>query len=145
MAKPETEYQIVNEYRSVARRMLRLSFPNVLDDELDRALDYSIKARLTNNPATIYNNYSDKSVELTVLDVCDYILERQPIITSYGVLFTRKGERPNPIARLLQSFMDGRTAYKDKMFTFPKGSEEFEKYNLLQLLAKLDAKLRWCL
>lgn len=135
----DLDRSIIKEYKNVAQRMLHLSFPRLLNSELNDAIDYSINKRLKDHKAKIYNNYSDKTVDLSVLDVCDYILERKPILTSYGVLFTKKGERFNPISKLLKNFMEGRDILKGKMYQAPKGSEDFERYNLLQVLAKLDA------
>ena len=54
-------------------------------------------------------------------------------------MFKKHAEEYNPIAELLRKFMEGRDEHKAEMFKYPKGSEQFEKYNLLQLLDKIDA------
>ena len=71
---------------------------------------------------------------MTLLDLTDYINTREPIVTAYGTMFRKHGEVPNPMGKVIQGFLDLRDVHKKKMFTFPKGSEDFEKYNLLQTL-----------
>ena len=53
-------------------------------------------------------------------------------------MFKRHGDVPNPMGRVIQSFLDLRKSHKKEMFKYPKGSEMFERFNLLQALDKID-------
>lgn len=133
------ENYAISKYKDILLDMLRYNFPLLSSHELAMAIDWSISKRYKNTNIEIYNNYKNKRVSSTILDVIDYIADRKPILTSYGVMFSRHGDVPNPIIKMLEKFAESRKAEKKLMFQHPKGSEEFEKHNLLQLLHKLDS------
>jgi hypothetical protein len=132
------------------KRLMYLYNPHIPLEDLDSILDYSINKRLYNANAGISNSYKryidpetkkfkDLFHEYTLLQIADYIKKREPICTAQGVMFRHHGEVPNPLASTIQSFLDLRAIHKKEMFKYPKGSEMFEKYNLSQLLDKIDS------
>lgn len=129
----------IDKYKEVARDVVKMHYPLLSMDEIDCAIDWSISRHFTDHPVKVDNNYKKQTIDMTLAGVAQYILDRQPIITSYGVMFKRHGEVPNPIYELIDGFINNRKKLKKEMFKYPKGSEQFEKYNLLQLLAKIDA------
>lgn len=139
---PFTKYDpspVIDKYKQVAINMLKYNFPLLTEAELAAAVDNSISNHLQQTPARINNNYKNRTVEMTVQKIADYIISREPITTSYGVLFNRHGVVPNPLYGVIDGFIKSRKVLKKEMFKYPKGSEMFEKYNLLQLLSKIDA------
>lgn len=133
-----SESSAIKEYRDTMVRMMKLLIPQLSEGELYSAIDYSINKRFKNTDISIINNYRDKTVDTNLLKMTEYILSRKPILTSYGCLFTQHGEVPNPLYQLIQEFVDTRDKFKKKMFTFTEGTEDYERYNLLQLVAKVD-------
>ena len=133
------ESRVVNEYIDIMVNGLMHSFPSLHEDELRDAIAWSIMKRGHNGPAALNNNYTHKRLDGTVLDILKYIESLEPIVTSSGVLFKRHKEVDNPMSKMIMGFLDKRAAYKKEMFKYPKGSEQFARYNLAQLLEKLNA------
>lgn len=126
---------IIQRYTAVMQRMLGMQFPNLTMADIQAAIDYSLEKRYKEETCLINNNYNKKELDMTLLQLANYILDREPIYTGYGCLWKRKGTVPNPLVEMVRRFMESRGIFKKEMFKYPKGSEDFQKYNLLQLLA----------
>lgn len=125
-------------YRNEVREALELSFPGLYKFEIEEAINYSIMKRGGDFPAVLDNNYKSIKEKTTLWQVTDYIMSREPIITVAGVIFKKHGSCPNPFVLLIQEFLKQRGIYKKEMFKYPKGSEDFERYNILQLSEKVS-------
>ena len=128
----------INQYKDTMKEIMRL-YSNIDDSFLNDSLDYSINKRYQKFTCKVENSYTKQVNQMTLLALADYIADRQPIVTANGVMFKKHADCPNPMAVVIQQFMDQRNIDKKKMFQYPKGSEEFEKYNLMQQLDKIDA------
>lgn len=128
------ESQVLNNYKKVAMDMLHINFPQLSANEIAAAVDDSISRHFKDTPVKVDNNYKKVTIDMTLRAMADYIITKEPIITSYGVLFNRHGVVPNPLYKMIDGFINQRKAMKKEMFKYPKGSEMFERYNLLQLL-----------
>ena len=139
----------LKRYKDTLRNCILLYYPEAPEKDLNNAIDYSINKRLQDSEARIVNSYKRTKQEdgtykdliqnVTLRQLSDYIISREPIVTAYGTMFKHHGEVPNPLVDVVMSFLDNRTKHKKMMFKFPKGSEQFEKYNLMQSLDKIDA------
>lgn len=139
----------LTKYKDVLRKCIWLYYPELPENDIDAAIDYSINKRLYDSQAAVVNSYKrrhlqdgttkDLTQQISLRQLSDYIISREPIVTAYGTMFKHHSEEPNPLVYVVMSFLADRKKYKDKMFEFPKGSEQFEKFNLLQQLSKIDA------
>ena len=129
----------ISQYMDTMIRIMKFYYPDIPEAEMEKLLDYSIDKRYKKTVATVSNNYVKRNKDMTLLQIADYIAERQPIVTAYGTMFKNHANSVNPMATVVQSFLDQRSQYKKQMFKHPKGSELFERYNLLQQLSKRDS------
>ena len=128
---------VIESYKDTLLKCIQMYAP-VSKQELDPIIDYSIRKRFKDAPVQVVNTYKNTTKNSTLLKMADYIMERQPIVTAHGTMFKKHGTVPNPMMLVVQQFLDARSEHKNIMFRYPKGSEEFEKYNLLQQLDKID-------
>lgn len=129
---------IVDQYKDTMRDIFKMYMP-ISDEDLEPILNYSIKKRYEKHNCVVENSYTKKNFDMTLLQLADYIASKEPIVTAYGTMFAKHSDLPNPMATVVQQFLDKRSQDKKMMFKFPKGSENFEKFNLLQALDKIDA------
>lgn len=133
------EHESIKKYKEIMTRMMKLYYPDLTIPDIEAAVEYSINKRYKQEICILNNNYTNKKAQTTLMEMVDYIMDKEPIITAWGVMFNKKGTVPNPLCNMIKNFMDLRGIHKSQMFQFPKGSEDFEHYNLIQILDKLDA------
>ena len=122
------------EYKNKMRQVLSLYYPTYPLDLIDECIDEHIQNKFQDNKAEIRNSYTKKNTETTLLAISDYIDTKKPCATAMGTLFKQPEQERNLMFETMQSFLDLRSIHKKEMFKYPKGSREFMKYNLLQLL-----------
>ena len=135
------ESSTIQEYKNIMKECISLIYPNMKEQDIDIIIDYSINKRYRQESATLHNSYKDKKAQITLLQIADYIRDKQPITTAFGTMFARHGDLPNPMANVVQQFLDDRAKHKGEMFKYPKNSEMYAKFNLLQILDKIRSVL----
>ena len=133
------EMEVIRRYKEFFHEMIGFNYPNLSHQELDDVLDWSINKRIYNAPLELNDSYKDRKMDSSVLEWLEYFYAQEPIITPNGVMFKKHAEEINPINKMIQGFLKMRKFYKKEMFKYPKGSEYFNRFNLLQLLEKVSA------
>lgn len=130
----------LQKYKDTMMEYIQMYYPDEDRVVLSNAIDYSIRKRMHNaSNIKVINSYTKENTDWKLLDLADWIATREPIVTSHGTMFKKHEEVPNPLTKVWQLFLDKRTEDKDIMKSYPKGSEQYEKYNLFQQLDKIDA------
>ncbi len=134
------EYRIMQIFKDEMLTVMRLAFPEATTDKIIEAIECVMIGKMKNSAVILENKYKDKNIDSTLLDTMEYILSRDPIVTPFGVMFKKPEEEENLLVKLTVSkFLAERKIHKKTMFTYPKGSDMFNHYNLLQTLSKVDA------
>lgn len=123
----------IKEYKKVMMDVMKL-YCDCDERLISNAIDYSINKRYQKNMCKVDNSYTHQVNQMSLLALADYIADREPIVTAHGTMFKKHADAPNPMGVVIQQFLDQRGKDKKMMFKFPKGSEEYEKYNLMQQL-----------
>jgi len=132
------QIKAISLYREQAKKNLMINFPTLTEGEVDTALDIILSKAYTEKQCKLHNNYTEEVAEATVADITNYIHNKTPIMVANGCLFKQYTEELTPMYKLITSFTDNRSKFKKEMFKYEKGSEKFNKYNMLQMLAKRD-------
>lgn len=127
-------------YEDEATLLVQLLKPHISRQDIRQAVKYSMDKRYKEVPCVLDNNYTHKNANGTLLQMANFINDKEPICTAYGVLFKKHGNKPHPLLDMIRDFTDSRDAYKKEMFRYLEAHDyvNVAKYNLAQLLAKRD-------
>lgn len=133
-------YNAIREYKKITMDMLKFSYPELSFEELSEAIDQSIGEDCIDHSVRVVNNYKKTEQFSSIYDLTEYINRRKPILTSYGVMFENHDSGTlNPFKMLFTYYLEDRDRLKKQMKLYPKGSEDYERYHLAQLLRKINA------
>ncbi len=139
MMKKELENSpSIQQYKETLARIAKVQFPDMSNKDIYDCIDYSINKRYKDENCVIDNNYTNKKANMTLKGVADFIIDKKPIMTNWGVLWKPKGSVPVPLLNMMRQFMNQRDEHKHIMFQYPKGSDNFNKYYMFQILDKRD-------
>lgn len=105
--------------------------------EIIEGIKYSMNKRYNQIPLKVHNSHTHRTAEMDVLSLANTLIKDGPILTTQGVLFQKHNAVKNPFYNFIQYLLDKRKEAKNEMKKHPKGSELFNKYNLLQLNYKV--------
>lgn len=130
---------MISQYKDVMKYNLQLEYPNLGDNEIDSFLDWSINKRLHDTKNVIIdNNYKETTEVKTLMELTQWIQEQQPVVTTYGCMFERHTDKPNPLFIFWENYIQNRLKHKAERNKHPKGTELYKKFDLKQSLDKID-------
>lgn len=104
-------------------------YPNTDINLVRKLVEEEVLNEVRDIPCTLHNDTYHEYVDTTILDVMNWSYDRKPIISGNGTFFKRQDEYTAPSTRVLETWLLKRKKLKKIMFTFPKGSIEYNNYN----------------
>lgn len=129
----------IQKYKETMLYVMERVCPKLSRMEILDAIDYSINKRYKAGTARLHNNYTKTEVNMDFIKLANDLLNKKAIMTTEGVLFGKHGSVKNPFYNLIQYLADKRDEAKKEMKKYPKGSEQFNAWNLKQLNYKVSA------
>lgn len=130
--------KILDQYTEEMTRIIKRIYPYMTNEDIQKAVEYSVKKRYKEEYCNVHDNYRNRNQKMTLLAVADYIRDKEPICTSYGVMFKRHTDKEHPLMYMIRSLMEARDKDKALMFKYLDlhDYEKAESYKMDQLLDK---------
>lgn len=108
--------KFISKWKKEVKKAIRLASPDMGDKEIDKKLNKLIEKNLCDPQVQIYNNYIEKKVDLSLLEVTEFIYKNEPIMCASGVMFKRHDQAFSPLNKMTSDFLKKRKMYKGIMY-----------------------------
>ena len=106
--------------------------------DINKVLNKMLEEQTQNPQVIMDNNVTGENRETTLLSIFDWAIKRKPIIAGNGTFYKNQHEALNPIAKMLDGFLNNRKAVKKKMFQVEdKTSDKYKDLDREQLNWKI--------
>lgn len=125
-------YVVIDEYIENTVEVYMRLYPDSNIAEVRALVEKKVEEALIDIPCTLHNDTYHEYVDTTVLDVCNWLKQRKPIISGNGTFFKQHSEYTAPTIKVLETWLTTRKKLKKIMFTYTPGSIEYNNYNTAQ-------------
>lgn len=130
---------LLREYRNIMFNYMKNIFSDISKEDILSIINDRISETFVNPNVSLYNSYKDKTANSTLLDFGNFVEKNEPILTSSGVIFQNHSKNiESVLPSRFKHYISERDKLKGIMFQFKEGTYEYELYDILQLLAKID-------
>lgn len=120
---------VIDEYIEHTVDVYMRMYPDSNETQVRQLVTKKIEESLVDIPCTLHNDTYHEYVDTTVLDTFNWLAIRKPIISGNGTFFKQHKEYTAPTIKVLETWLTKRKKLKKIMFSFPKGSIDYNNYN----------------
>lgn len=128
---------IVERYKDRAVETYLRSHPNVDPNMVRSLVSELVNDSIKDIPCTMHNNITHEVQQTTLVNVFEWIDERNPIVTGNGTFFKQHSEYLAPTVKMLEKLQLDRKKKKKEMFQHQPGTVEYLNLNVGQLSIKV--------
>lgn len=128
----------LEKYRDKMSSIMLKMNPDWDQDIIEEVIDKLIEENVQDPVVEIDNNYTKEHKTSTLLSVINWIYKREPIISGNGTFYKNQHEAKNPVAKMLEGFLNKRKMHKKQMFAIE--DTESPRYKELDLFQSNDKK-----
>lgn len=119
------EFYFIKQWKRETLEKIKLVYPNIDEDYLNKYLDNIISNRFKDSKCSIINTHKNKSANTSLLQMIQFIHDKNPIISGYGVLFNNQNISYSPAAKMLMTLKADRDKLKKERKKYDERSYEF--------------------
>ena len=132
------QHEFVKDWIKAQTKILRNVFPDKKKEEIVSYLEEQVQKNLVNHDVKLHNNYRQQSLNTTLLDVIDWIKEKQPICAGFGMFYKNQHKASNPNSRMIINFLDLRKSFKKLLKEYLEGTYEYNTADRKQMTEKVN-------
>lgn len=135
-----SENKFIKKYKKNMIKIMQRVNPEWDEDFIESTLNDMIQKNIKDPEVTLHNNYTNEMRNTKLLSVFNWVYDRKPIIAGNGTFYKNQYEAINPIARMLEGFLNKRKALKKEMFKIDDtNSPEYKMLDMGQSIQKVNA------
>lgn len=132
------EFKFIKDWKKKQLSILKNIAPSAKTSDIEDYLDNLISTSVVNPEVKLHNNYLKQELTTTLLDVIDWIDDKQPICAGFGMFFKNQEGAANPNATMIVNFLDLRKVFKNLLKEYLETSYEYATADRKQMTEKVN-------
>jgi hypothetical protein len=120
------------EYIEQTRAMIMKMNPSLDEDTVEKAINAVLKESMKDPTIDMDNNVTGDNWKTTLTGLCDWVENRDPVISGNATFYCQPKEQRSPTSTMLKTLKANRKLVKKKMFKLEPTSDEYQQLDLEQ-------------